>query len=120
MAAGIAGCATPAEKKTAAIKAWTSDSNAKIASGQMTQLDKLKGMYDILRRPPVTATDAAAMRWTAANIDTLEALQSGTITRQQADSRMRQSETDFETNNAHNSVQTNCYRWQNYVNCTSQ
>lgn len=123
----IAGCASqsPADRKLAVISAWNADASARQARGELSRIDKLKELYSLLSKEPVSASDVAGMRWASSDITTLEALQVGKIDRPEAESRLRQSETAWRAESAAREaaarpVNTRCVTWQGFTQCATQ
>lgn len=127
MGSAIAGCASqsPADRKLAAVTAWNADASARQARGELSRIDKLKELYSLLSKEPVSTADVAGMRWASSDITTLEALQVGKINRAEAESRLRQSETAWRAESAARDAaarpfNTRCVTWQGFTQCATQ
>ncbi|WP_157672783.1 hypothetical protein [Achromobacter denitrificans] len=128
VAGAISGCAaspSPSDRKLAAFSEWQKDASAREAAGKLSRVDKLKEMYAQLAKEPVSVSDVAGMRWASSDITTLEAYQAGKIDRAEAESRLRQSETTWQSeraaqNAAARPANTRCITWQGFTQCATQ
>ncbi len=123
-----AGCASrpsAADQKQAAFTEWRQAASTREARGELSRIDKLKEMYALLAKEPVSVSDVAGMRWASSDIATLEAFQAHKIDRIEAESRLRASETAWraevaERELASQPVSTRCVTWQGITQCATQ
>lgn len=116
---------SPADRKLEGISTWRADASVRESRGELTRIDKLKELYALLAKEPVSRSDVAGMRWASADIDTLEALQAGKIDKSEAESRLRRSETAWRAESAARDaaampVTTRCVTWQGFTQCATQ
>ena len=128
LSTAIAGCAsspTPSERKAAAVSAWRHDAEARETRGELTRINKLKELYALLAKEPVSVSDVAGMRWARSDIATLEAFQASKIDRLQAETQLRASETAWraevaERDLAAQPISTRCVTWQGITQCATR
>lgn len=126
--AAISGCVSrpsAADQKQAALTEWRQAASTREARGELSRVDKLKEMYALLAREPISVSDVAGMRWASSDITTLEAFQAGKIDRIEAESRLRASEIAWrsevaERELASRPVSTRCVTWQGITQCATQ
>lgn len=124
----LVGCSaspTAADRKMATFSQWQKDASTREERGELSRIDKLKEMYAQLAKEPVSMSDVAGMRWASSDITTLEAYQAGKIDRAEAESRLRQSETTWQSeraaqNAAAGPASTRCITWQGFTQCATQ
>lgn len=126
--AALSGCSSSpsaADQKQAALTEWRQAADTREARGELSRVDKLKEMYALLAKEPISVSDVAGMRWASSDITTLEALQAGKIDRIEAESRLRASEIAWRAEVADRELAsrpttTRCVTWQGITQCATR